>query len=169
MSEQIAVGVDGSAAAENALIWAAETASRRGAHLVIAYGDTAVHRDEDPATSLDYDHQLLREAVATAIEVSGTRDISTVLRSDPPTNCCSSSARRSTCSSSVRAERERWPPHCSDPSPLGWPRTPGPRSSSFPGTGRALVARASNFSTRGRRYRGYRGARSWPKGGSHVL
>ena len=63
MSEQIVVGVDGSEAAEKALIWAAETASRNGAHLVIAHGDSARPAEALPGTGVDYHHQLLREAI----------------------------------------------------------------------------------------------------------
>src|SRR6266536_3409539 len=84
MSERIVVGVDGSQAAEKALMWAADTASRKGAHLVIGHGDAAVRADAAPMSAVDYDHRLLREAVATAIEVSGACDISTVLRAEHP-------------------------------------------------------------------------------------
>ncbi|HEY7050452.1 MAG TPA: universal stress protein [Jatrophihabitantaceae bacterium] len=84
MSEQIVVGVDGSEAAENALIWAAETASRDGAHLVIAHGDSTRQVEPSPGTGVDYHHQLLREAVAVAVEVSGACNISTVLRAEHP-------------------------------------------------------------------------------------
>lgn len=85
MSEQIVVGVDGSEAAEKALIWAAEIASRDGAHLVIAHGDpNRSHIEPATGSGPDYDHQLLREAIATAVEVSGTCNISTVLRDEHP-------------------------------------------------------------------------------------
>jgi nucleotide-binding universal stress UspA family protein len=84
MPEQIVVGVDGSEAAEKALIWAAETASRDGAHLVIAHGDSAKPVEASPGTGVDYHHQLLREAIATAVEVSGSCNISTVLRAEHP-------------------------------------------------------------------------------------
>jgi nucleotide-binding universal stress UspA family protein len=84
MPEQIVVGVDGSAAAEKALIWAAETATRDGAHLVIAHGDSARPVEAPPGTAVDYHHQLLREAIATAVEVSGTCNISTLLRAEHP-------------------------------------------------------------------------------------
>jgi nucleotide-binding universal stress UspA family protein len=86
MSEQIVVGVDGSEAAEKALIWAAETASRNGAHLVIAHGDPALLPDASPGTGVDYHHQLLREAIATAVEVSGACNISTVLQAEHPSH-----------------------------------------------------------------------------------
>jgi nucleotide-binding universal stress UspA family protein len=84
MPEQIVVGVDGSAAAEKALIWAAETAARDGAHLVIAHGDSAKPVEAPPGTGVDYHHQLLREAIATAVEVSGACNISTLLRAEHP-------------------------------------------------------------------------------------
>jgi len=84
MPEQIVVGVDGSAAAEKALIWAAETAARDGAHLVIAHGDSARPVEAPPGTGVDYHHQLLREAIATAVEVSGACNISTLLRGEHP-------------------------------------------------------------------------------------
>jgi nucleotide-binding universal stress UspA family protein len=84
MSEQIVVGVDGSQAAENALIWAADTASRRGAHLAIVHCGAGARAEATSAGSVDYHHQVLREAVATAIEVSGTCNVSTVLRVEHP-------------------------------------------------------------------------------------
>lgn len=85
MSEQIVVGVDGSEAAEKALIWAAETASRVGAHLVIAHADPARSQPDGTSESgPDYGHQLLRESIATAVEVSGACSISTVLRAEQP-------------------------------------------------------------------------------------
>lgn len=84
MPEQIVVGVDGSAAAEKALIWAAETAARTGARLVIAHGDSGVHVTAPAGVTVDFHHQLMREAVATAIEVCDCCDISTILRSETP-------------------------------------------------------------------------------------
>jgi nucleotide-binding universal stress UspA family protein len=84
MSEQIVVGVDGSQAAENALIWAADTASRRGAQLVIVHAGAGARANATSTGTVDYHHQVLREAVATAIEVSGTCNVTTILRVEHP-------------------------------------------------------------------------------------
>lgn len=82
---QIVVGVDGSEPAERALIWAAETAARNGAALVIAHGGESPSKAEQEREELsDFSSGLLKEAVATAVDVPGVGDVSTVLSEDPP-------------------------------------------------------------------------------------
>jgi nucleotide-binding universal stress UspA family protein len=84
MSRQIVVGVDGSQPAERALVWAAETASRDGAQLLIAHGGNVLPKAEPALDSGDVSRELLREAVATAIDVGGGCNVSTVLREESP-------------------------------------------------------------------------------------
>ena len=85
MSRQIVVGVDGSQPAERALVWAADAASRDDAQLVIAHGGDVLPKAELALDGgHDYSRDLLRDAVATAIDVGGTCNVSTVLRQQGP-------------------------------------------------------------------------------------
>src|SRR6266516_4755296 len=85
MTRHIVVGVDGSPPAERALVWAADAASRDDAQLVIAHGGDVLPKAELALDDgRDYSRDLLRDAVATAIEVSGTCNASTVLRQQAP-------------------------------------------------------------------------------------
>ncbi len=82
MGMQVVVGIDGSQPAERALVWAAEAASRDHGLLVIAHGGAAVPEEE--AVEGDYTSGLLRDAVATAIDVGDDCNVTTVLRAAQP-------------------------------------------------------------------------------------
>lgn len=85
MVRPVVVGIDGSQHAERALVWAAEAASRAGAQLLIAHGGSVVPKakaGEDEA--LDFSRDLLREAVATAMDVSANSNVNSVLRAEHP-------------------------------------------------------------------------------------
>jgi nucleotide-binding universal stress UspA family protein len=83
MTEPVVVGVDGSQPAERALVWAADEAARHDAQLLIVHcGD--VHTEQAQRDLRDYSHVVLREAVATAIDASDARNISTLLRDEQP-------------------------------------------------------------------------------------
>jgi nucleotide-binding universal stress UspA family protein len=85
MTRQIVVGVDGSPPAERALVWAADAASRDEAQLLIAHGGDVLRKAELALDDgRDYSWDLLRDAVATAIDVGGTCNVSTVLRRQSP-------------------------------------------------------------------------------------
>jgi nucleotide-binding universal stress UspA family protein len=85
LTGQIIVGVDGSQPAERALVWAAETASRDGAQLLIVHcGDVLPEDARAPGDVRDYSREVLAEAVATAIEADGGGNISTLLRDEQP-------------------------------------------------------------------------------------
>jgi nucleotide-binding universal stress UspA family protein len=85
MTRQIVVGVDGSPAAERALVWAADAASRDDAQLLIAHGGDVLPKAELALDGgRDYSRELLRDAVATAIDVGGTCNVSTALRQQSP-------------------------------------------------------------------------------------
>lgn len=82
---QIVVGVDGSEPSERALIWAAETAARNNAALIIAHGGESPSKAEQEREELsEFSRGLLREAVATAVDATGVSEVSTVLSEDPP-------------------------------------------------------------------------------------
>jgi nucleotide-binding universal stress UspA family protein len=91
-AEVVVVGVDGSAAAEAALMWAADEAERRGVALVIAYAGHLAHRGalvEDTAKSAmrelsAYGRDLLEDSVATAVEDHRLVDVRTELREQAP-------------------------------------------------------------------------------------
>jgi nucleotide-binding universal stress UspA family protein len=85
MSRQIVVGVDGSPPAERALVWAVDAATRDDAQLLIAHGGDVLPKAELAlGGGRDYSRDLLRDAVATAIDVGGTCNVSTVLRQQSP-------------------------------------------------------------------------------------
>jgi len=85
MSRQIVVGVDGSPPAERALVWAADAATRDDAQLLIAHGGDVLPKAELALDGgRDDSRDLLRDAVATAIDVGGTCNVSTVLRQQSP-------------------------------------------------------------------------------------
>lgn len=85
MGMHIVVGVDGSRPAERALVWAAEAASRVRGQLVIAHGGYAPTKAEVASGDVsDHTRDLLREAVATAIDVGDDCDVTTVLRDTQP-------------------------------------------------------------------------------------
>jgi len=85
MSRQIVVGVDGSPPAERALVWAADAATRDDAQLLIAHGGDVLPKAELALDGgRDDSRDLLRDAVATAIDVGGTCNVSTVLRQRSP-------------------------------------------------------------------------------------
>ncbi len=85
MTRQIVVGVDGSPPAERALVWAADAASRDDGQLLIAHGGDVLPKAELALDDgRDYSRDLLRDAVATAIDVGGTCNVSTVLRQQSP-------------------------------------------------------------------------------------
>jgi len=85
VSRQIVVGVDGSPAAERALVWAGDAASRDDTQLLIAHGGDVLPKAELALDDgRDYSRDLLRDAVATAIDVGGTCNVSTVLRQQSP-------------------------------------------------------------------------------------
>jgi nucleotide-binding universal stress UspA family protein len=78
---KIVVGVDGSAAAERALLWAGEEATVRGADLVIALaGPVADGRDGGAGA---FGAELLREAVATVYDSETTTSVEVVHRDLP--------------------------------------------------------------------------------------
>jgi nucleotide-binding universal stress UspA family protein len=82
---RIVVGVDGSQAAGRALVWAAEAASRDHGQLVIAHGgEVPAKTDVASGDATDDSRNLLREAVATAIDVGRHCDVTTVLRDVAP-------------------------------------------------------------------------------------
>ena len=85
MTRQIVVGVDGSPPAERALVWAADAASRDDGQLLIAHGGDVLPKAELALDGgRDDSRDLLRDAVATAIDVGGTCNVSTVLRQRSP-------------------------------------------------------------------------------------
>jgi nucleotide-binding universal stress UspA family protein len=85
MTEPIVVGVDGSQPADRALVWAADEAARHGAQLLIVHcGDVLTRRARVLADVPDHSHEVLREAVATAIDASDACNISTLLRDEQP-------------------------------------------------------------------------------------
>jgi nucleotide-binding universal stress UspA family protein len=85
MGMRIVVGVDGSQAAGRALVWAAETASRDHRQLVIAHsGEVPAKTDVASGDAPDDSRDLLRDAVATAIDVGRHCDVTTVLRDVAP-------------------------------------------------------------------------------------
>src|SRR6266545_4946214 len=85
MTRPIVVGVDGSPPAERALVWAAEAAARHGAPLLIAHGGDLPDAAERALDDVhDYSREVLREAVATAVDVSGAGTVDTVRRDEHP-------------------------------------------------------------------------------------
>ena len=87
MTELLVVGVDGSEPAERALIWAADEAALHAAQLLIVHcGDVLTGKARARGGVRDYSHEVLREAVATALDASDACNISTLLRSEPPAN-----------------------------------------------------------------------------------
>lgn len=86
MADPVVVGVDGSQPAERALVWAAGEAALHGAQLLIVHcGDVPTRQARARGEVHDYSHEVLHEAVATAIDVSDTCNIGTLLRDDQPT------------------------------------------------------------------------------------
>lgn len=85
MVEPVIVGVDGSQPAERALVWAADAAVRHGAQLLIVHcGDVLTREARARGDVRDHSHEVLREAVATAIDASDACNISTMLRDEQP-------------------------------------------------------------------------------------
>ena len=85
MTRHIVVGVDGSPASERALVWAADAATRDDAQLLIAHGGDVLPKAELALDGgRDYSRDLLRDAVATAIDVADGSDVTTVLRDVQP-------------------------------------------------------------------------------------
>jgi len=86
MRRHIVVGVDGSGAGETALLWAAEEASRRGLHLLIALaGEVLTESEHRLSGARDESAEILRHSAATAMVAGRPCTIATMLREQPPT------------------------------------------------------------------------------------
>jgi nucleotide-binding universal stress UspA family protein len=80
---EIVVGIDGSRAAEAALLWAAAEARRRRARLVIAYASEETEPGPDPAHPSGFAQALLLDAAALVFESDLECDLQTVIRAEP--------------------------------------------------------------------------------------
>ncbi|MEO6700854.1 MAG: universal stress protein [Jatrophihabitantaceae bacterium] len=81
---EVVVGVDGSYAAERALLWAAAEAQRRRARLLIAHaGDAAEQSDPNSASPTPYGQALLIDASASVFDAGIDCEVRTVLRDEP--------------------------------------------------------------------------------------
>ncbi|MCW2528141.1 MAG: universal stress protein [Pseudonocardiales bacterium] len=83
---KVVVGVDGSSAAGEALVWAAEEASRRHLTLEIAYSNAGDHDVPDRILERhpDFARSLVLDAQSTVYDSSATCGVSTVLSGERP-------------------------------------------------------------------------------------
>ncbi len=90
---QIVVGIDGSRAAERAMLWAAEEAGRRGARLLIAHaGD--VDSNAGTAAPTDYARALMVDAQAAVYDSRIECEVATFLDDEDPVRLLSRLSRQ---------------------------------------------------------------------------
>jgi nucleotide-binding universal stress UspA family protein len=79
--QRIVVGYNGSSAAQQGLLWAADEAVRRRGQWIIAYADEGDHASG--AVNRQRSHELMTQAVAMVIDTVYQTGVSTVVREEP--------------------------------------------------------------------------------------